>query len=167
MSLRRAITALTANKTSRPLTVTPTTFFPIPRVGCSRSLTPLSLSFILRRPSFPAKLTSPFLTHNMSTSAVSRRLAGKTVLITGASSGIGRSTALEFARTAPQDLRIIVTARREERLHELAKQIRDEVGEGVKVLPVALDVSDPEQIKGFVERLPAEFREIDILVNNA
>jgi 3-hydroxy acid dehydrogenase/malonic semialdehyde reductase len=103
----------------------------------------------------------------MSTSAVSRRLAGKTVLITGASSGIGRSTALEFARTAPQDLRIIVTARREERLHELAKQIRDEVGEGVKVLPVALDVSDPEQIKGFVERLPVEFREIDILVNNA
>ncbi|KAL1841854.1 hypothetical protein VTJ49DRAFT_6531 [Mycothermus thermophilus] len=103
----------------------------------------------------------------MSTSAMSRRLAGKTILITGASSGIGRSCALEFARTAPQDLRLVLTARREDRLKELAQQIRDEVGEGVKVLPVALDVSDPEQVKGFVERLPEEWRGVDVLVNNA
>jgi 3-hydroxy acid dehydrogenase/malonic semialdehyde reductase len=76
----------------------------------------------------------------MSTAAA-QRLQGKTVLITGASSGIGRSCALEFARTAPRhDLRLVLTARRVDRLRELADQIRAEVGEGVKVLPVALDV---------------------------
>ncbi|OOF94596.1 hypothetical protein ASPCADRAFT_208240 [Aspergillus carbonarius ITEM 5010] len=99
--------------------------------------------------------------------AMAKRLEGKTVLVTGASSGIGRSTAKEFARTFPKDLKIIVTARRIDSLQELAKEIKEEVGEGVKVLPVQLDVSNPEDIKNFVPSLPAEFKEIDVLVNNA
>jgi len=99
--------------------------------------------------------------------AMSKRLAGKTVLITGASSGIGRSCAFEFARTAPQDLKLVLTARRVDRLQEIAAEIKKEVGEGVKVLPVELDVSDPAQVKGFVDKLPEEFRGVDVLVNNA
>lgn len=104
----------------------------------------------------------------MSSSASAKRLTGKTIAITGASSGIGRSTALEFARTAPQhDLRLIVTARRIDSLKELAAQIAKEAGDGVKVLPVKLDVSKPEEVKAFVGNLPEDWRDIDVLVNNA
>ncbi|KAL4904958.1 hypothetical protein BDW74DRAFT_24181 [Aspergillus multicolor] len=100
-------------------------------------------------------------------SAMAKRLEGKTIVITGASSGIGRSTAKEFARTALKDLKIIVTARRIDALEELAKEIKKEVGEGVKVHPVKLDVSNPEEVKNFVPSLPTEFQDIDVLVNNA
>lgn len=100
-------------------------------------------------------------------SAVAKRLEGKTVVVTGASSGIGRSCALEFARTAPKNLRLIVTARRLEKLKELAAKIQEEVGDGVKVLPVALDVSSPEAVRQFVPGLPEEWRDINVLVNNA
>jgi 3-hydroxy acid dehydrogenase/malonic semialdehyde reductase len=98
---------------------------------------------------------------------MSKRLEGKTIVITGASSGIGRSTAVEFARTAPKNLRLILTARRIDTLKEVAQQIVKEVGSGVKVLPFKLDVSNPEEIRGFVGNLPEEWREIDVLVNNA
>ncbi|KAH8425450.1 oxidoreductase, short chain dehydrogenase/reductase family [Aspergillus melleus] len=107
-----------------------------------------------------------FLRRSMAT-AMAKRLEGKTILVTGASSGIGRSTALEFARTSPKNLKLIVTARRLESLNQLAQDITQEVGEGVKVLPVKLDVSNPEEIKSFVSSLPADFQEIDVLVNNA
>lgn len=100
-------------------------------------------------------------------SAAAKRLAGKTVLITGASSGIGRSTALEFARTSPKDLRLILTARREDALKKLAGDIKAEVGDGVKVLPVKLDVSNADEVRSFVGNLPEEWRGIDILLNNA
>ncbi|KAI9795649.1 MAG: hypothetical protein M1833_006889 [Piccolia ochrophora] len=100
-------------------------------------------------------------------SAMSKRLEGKTIVISGASSGIGRSTAIEFARTCPKSLKLVVTARRLDALKELAAEIKKDVGEGVQVLPVKLDVSKSVEIKGFVESLPDEFREIDVLVNNA
>ncbi|KAJ9644594.1 hypothetical protein H2199_003557 [Coniosporium tulheliwenetii] len=77
-------------------------------------------------------------------SAMAQRLEGKTIVITGASSGIGRSTAKEFAKTSPKNLRLIVTARRIDALKKLAEEIKTEVGEGVKVLPVKLDVSKPD-----------------------
>jgi 3-hydroxy acid dehydrogenase / malonic semialdehyde reductase len=99
--------------------------------------------------------------------AMGKRLENKTVLITGASSGIGKSIAAEFARTSPSSLRLILTARRIDTLHSVAQEINKEVGDGVKVLPVKFDVSDPAQVKGFVGRLPEEWRGIDILVNNA
>ncbi|KAH7035663.1 NADP-dependent L-serine/L-allo-threonine dehydrogenase ydfG [Microdochium trichocladiopsis] len=103
----------------------------------------------------------------MATSAVAKRLEGKTIVVTGASSGIGRSTAFEFARTSPKNLKLVLTARRKDVLDQIAKDINAEVGDGVKVLPVQLDVSKPDQVRGFVESLPEEFREIDVLVNNA
>ena len=96
-----------------------------------------------------------------------KRLDGKTIVITGASSGIGKSTAIEFARTSPKNLKLILTARRIDTLKEVAEEIKKEVGDGVKVLPFKLDVSKPEEVRGFIGSLPAEFRDIDVLVNNA
>jgi 3-hydroxy acid dehydrogenase/malonic semialdehyde reductase len=100
-------------------------------------------------------------------SAMSQRLSGKTVLVTGASSGIGKSTAIEFARTSSENIKLILTARRIDSLKELAEAINKESGSGVKVLAVQLDISKPDQVQGFVSRLPGEFQHIDILVNNA
>lgn len=96
-----------------------------------------------------------------------QNLHGKTVLITGASSGIGRSCAFEFARTSPQSLRLILTARRVDRLHDTAAQISAELGSGVKIHAVKLDVSKPSEVTRFWADLPDEFKEVDILVNNA
>lgn len=103
----------------------------------------------------------------MASSAAGKRIAGKTILITGASSGIGRSCALEFARTCPQDLRLILTARRVDVLKEIAADIKKEVGDGVKVLPVRLDIGKSDEVRSFVGNLPEEWRDIHILLNNA
>ncbi|KAF2660978.1 NAD(P)-binding protein [Lophiostoma macrostomum CBS 122681] len=99
-------------------------------------------------------------------SSVAKRLSGKTIVITGASSGIGKSTALEFAKTSPDSLKLVLTARRLDTLKEVAKEIEG-VAKGVKVLPVKLDVSKPEEVRGLVGNLPEEFRDVDVLVNNA
>ena len=74
---------------------------------------------------------------------------------------------MEFARTSPKNLKLILTARRIDALKQIAEEVKGEVGDGVKVLPVKLDVSSPQEVKSFVESLPSEFKEIDILVNNA
>lgn len=100
-------------------------------------------------------------------SAMGKRLEGKTIIVTGASSGIGRATALEFARTSPKNLKLIITARRIDTLKEVAAQIQKEVGDGAKVLPVKLDVSKPDEVRNFVGQLPEEFKEVDVLINNA
>lgn len=144
-------------------------------------MTPLSTRTFLRRthtlyrtlktahynsPSpLPHQLNLPTAFARMSSSSA-KRLAGKTVLITGASSGIGKSTALEFARTQPDDLKLVLTARREDALNEVKKEIEG-FAKGVKVHVVKLDVSNVDEINQFVGKLPAEFKEIDVLVNNA
>ena len=99
--------------------------------------------------------------------AMGKRLEGKTIVITGASSGIGRSTAFEFARTSPKNLKLVLVARRIDTLKQVAEDIVKEVGDGVKVLPVQLDLSKVSEIQQFVGKLPAEFKDIDVLVNNA
>ncbi|KAF2629251.1 NAD(P)-binding protein [Macroventuria anomochaeta] len=96
-----------------------------------------------------------------------KNLHGKTVLITGASSGIGRSCAFEFARTSPASLKLILTARRKDRLHQISKQIKEEVGDGVKVHVVKLDVSQRSEITQLFQNLPDDFADVQILVNNA
>ncbi|KAJ3037367.1 hypothetical protein HDV00_001732 [Rhizophlyctis rosea] len=100
-------------------------------------------------------------------SAVAKRLEGKTILITGASAGIGRSTALEFARTSPKNLKLILAARRIDALKALAEDIKSEVGDGVQTLPIQIDLQKPSEIVSALSNLPAEFKDIDILVNNA
>ncbi|GAA5948169.1 hypothetical protein JCM3765_007141 [Sporobolomyces pararoseus] len=97
------------------------------------------------------------------------RLAGKTVLVTGASGGIGAETAILFARTGAN---LILTARRQQALDqvaELAKKAHEEgkTGKGGKFVILTLDVSDRNAVKGLLERIPQELRNIDILVNNA
>jgi len=121
----------------------------------------------LRAPPQPFSFPNSKFLRTMATSAMGKRLEGKTIVVTGASSGIGRSTAIEFARTSPKNLKLILTARRIDTLKEIAEEIKKEVGEGVNVLPFKLDISRPEEVRGFVDALPAEFREIDVLVNNA
>ena len=116
---------------------------------------------------FPQPISNCIITKRAMASAMGKRLEGKTIVVTGASSGIGRSTAMEFARTSPKNLKLILTARRIDTLKSIAEEIKKEVGEGVKVLPVKLDVSNPKEVKGFMDSLPAEFKEIDVLVNNA
>ncbi|GAB7343221.1 hypothetical protein MBLNU457_1285t1 [Dothideomycetes sp. NU457] len=99
--------------------------------------------------------------------AMGKRLEGKTIIVTGASSGIGKSTAFEFARTSPKNLKLILTARRIDTLKQIAEDIKKEVGDGVKVLPVQLDVSKSKDVKEFYSNLPEEFKDVDVLVNNA
>lgn len=96
---------------------------------------------------------------------MAQRLKGKTIVITGASSGIGKATAVEFAKTQP-DLKLILTARREDTLKEVAKEIEG-LAKGIKVLSVKLDVSKIEEVEKFVGGLPEEFKDVDVLVNNA
>jgi 3-hydroxy acid dehydrogenase/malonic semialdehyde reductase len=94
------------------------------------------------------------------------RLAGKTVLLTGASAGIGAATALELVNAAAGDLRLILAARRTDRLNALADKITAEYPQA-EVLTRALDVSDYKAVPKFVPALPAAWRDIDVLINNA
>ncbi len=84
-------------------------------------------------------------------------LHGKRVVITGASSGIGRATALEMARRGAH---VILAARRAELLESVADQCR---AHDVPALAVATDVSSPEQCARLIEAAG----EVDVLVNNA
>lgn len=100
-------------------------------------------------------------------SAMGKRLEGKTVVITGASAGIGKAAAKEFARTSPKNLKLILTARRIDSLNQIAQEIKEEVGDGVKIFPVKMDISNPEEVRNFVPNLPEEFKDVNVLVNNA
>jgi len=88
-------------------------------------------------------------------------LKDKVVLITGASSGFGAAAAKLFAQ---EGCKIVLAARRMERLEELASEIRAVGGEA---LPVAVDVTLPDQIEALVEAAVAQYGQIDILFNNA
>ncbi len=89
-------------------------------------------------------------------------LKGKVVLITGASAGIGKSTAYAFAKLG---CNLIITGRRENILNSLKEQFEKEFG--VKVLPLVFDISNFESCKKAVLSIPNDFKNIDILVNNA
>lgn len=99
-------------------------------------------------------------------SRAAERIANKIVLITGASAGIGEATAKEIAATANGNIKLILTARRKEKLEKLASDLKTEFA-NIKVLVVELDVSKTDTIRPFVESLPKEFADIDILINNA
>ena len=84
------------------------------------------------------------------------------VLITGASSGIGAAAADAFAA---QGAHLILCARRLESLEAIALRLQKEFG--VNVLPLPLDVTDRKSVHALPETLPMEWRNIDILINNA
>ncbi|CUS20321.1 LAQU0S01e03994g1_1 [Lachancea quebecensis] len=94
------------------------------------------------------------------------RLAGKTVFITGASAGIGQATAQEYLEASEGKIKLILAARRLEKLEEIKAQVSKEFPEA-QVHIGQLDVTQTDKIQPFVDNLPEEFKDIDILINNA
>lgn len=90
-----------------------------------------------------------------------RKIRGTVVVITGATSGIGRATALEFAREGAS---VVVAGRREARLRELVAEIEVAGGEA---LAVRCDVSVQAQVEHLMAQAIDRFGRIDTLVNNA
>lgn len=88
-------------------------------------------------------------------------IKGKVVLITGASSGIGRTTAKELAKIGAK---VVLGARREERLAELAKEITNAGGE---VAYHATDVSKRGDMRELVKAAVERFGKLDVLINSA
>jgi short-subunit dehydrogenase len=85
----------------------------------------------------------------------------KVVVITGASAGIGRSTALEFAERGAS---VVLVARRAEALDDLARECEDAGG---RALAAPADVTDEEALRDVVRRSVERFGRIDVWVNNA
>ncbi|HXG74528.1 MAG TPA: SDR family NAD(P)-dependent oxidoreductase [Candidatus Nitrosotenuis sp.] len=87
-------------------------------------------------------------------------LKDKVVVITGASSGIGAASAIEFAR---RGAKLALVARRKQKLDE----VRQRLGTSVTAIVHQCDVSQKSQVKDMAEKVLDEFGTIDILVNNA
>lgn len=85
----------------------------------------------------------------------------KTVLITGATSGIGKACAEIFAAHAFQ---LIITGRRKDRLDELKKELENK---GAKVLALNFDVRKLNEVQTHLGSLPQEWQTVDVLINNA
>ncbi len=86
----------------------------------------------------------------------------KTALVTGATSGIGKATARMLAAL---NYKVIITGRRLQRLQELEKELKKEFG--IDVLVLNFDVREREQCKAQIEQIPPDFKDIDVLINNA
>jgi len=92
---------------------------------------------------------------------MAKRLAGKIAVVTGASSGIGEATALALAA---EGAKVVLIARRADRLEQLAKKISDAGGEALNVVA---DVSDIAQCQKAINEALEKCGAVDILVNNA
>ena len=90
------------------------------------------------------------------------KLQNKTILITGASQGIGAAAARAFAEYR---VNLALLARSEQRIQDLAAELNQKLG--VQALAIAADVSRPEDVQQAVAQTMAAFGRIDILVNNA
>ncbi len=97
----------------------------------------------------PAMAKSPF------------SLDGKTAIVTGGGTGIGKSIALEFARAGAD---VGLCSRKLEHCEPVTKQIRDL---GRRSFAMAVDVRQEDQVKAVVERAVQEFGRLDVMVNNA
>ncbi len=87
---------------------------------------------------------------------------GKTVLISGATSGIGKASARRFAE---EGYRLILTGRRADRLQSLGDELTQQTG--AELLLLNFDIRDSGAVQAAVDGLPDNWREIDILINNA
>lgn len=85
----------------------------------------------------------------------------KTVLITGATSGIGLACARKFAQNGD---RLILTGRNEQRLKEICKELTEK---GSEVMTLVFDVRNRKVAEKLMTELPEEWKKIDVLVNNA
>ncbi len=90
-----------------------------------------------------------------------RKIKGSTVVITGASSGIGRAAALRFAKEGAD---VVLAARRREALEEVARECR---AQKVRTLVVPTDVTEDDAVQRLARRAAEEFGGIDVWINNA
>jgi NAD(P)-dependent dehydrogenase (short-subunit alcohol dehydrogenase family) len=90
-----------------------------------------------------------------------RALEGNAAFVTGASSGLGRATAIELARAGAD---VALLARSEAELKEVAAALR---AESVRTVPLPLDLADADAVLAAVEHALAELGRIDVLVNSA
>ncbi|CAG2104378.1 unnamed protein product [Medioppia subpectinata] len=97
----------------------------------------------------------------MSTSV---RYAGKVVVVTGSSSGIGADTAIQFGKSGAQ---VVIAGRRAHNLSEVSKQIAKVSPTGLKALEVVCDVTKDDDCKRLIESTIKAFGRLDVLVNNA
>lgn len=88
-------------------------------------------------------------------------LEGKTAIVTGGGTGIGKSIAIEFARAGAD---VAICSRKLEHLEPVSKAIHDL---GRRTFAVAVDVRQEDQIKAMVERAVSDWGRLDIMVNNA
>ena len=89
------------------------------------------------------------------------QLAGKTAIITGASTGIGKGIAQAFVKDGAN---LVVVARNKPRLEATAEELRSQ---GSTVIAIAADITDEAQVVAMFEQTVQEFGQLDILVNNA
>lgn len=89
-------------------------------------------------------------------------LKNRVAIVAASSQGLGRATAEAFAA---EGARLAICARNEDRLRAVAEGIREQ--HRVDVLPVALDVTDAEAVRGFVQQVASHFGRIDVCVTNA
>ncbi|KAM0753004.1 NAD(P)-binding protein [Meredithblackwellia eburnea MCA 4105] len=99
----------------------------------------------------------------------SSRLAGKTVLVTGGSAGIGAATAILFGKAGAN---VIITGRRKEKLDEVATQIKAAnkeggTGKGGEVAAIVLDIQNRTAVSSIFDLIPDNLKKVDVLVNNA
>ena len=88
-------------------------------------------------------------------------LSGKTAVITGGNSGVGAATAMLFAK---EGANVVISARRQQALDQVAEKIK---AEGGNVITVSTDISKDDQCKALMQKAVDAFGGIDILVNNA
>lgn len=89
-------------------------------------------------------------------------LTGKTIIVTGGGTGLGKSMATYFSKLGAN---IVITSRKIEVLDETAKEMEAESGNSV--LPVASDVRDYEQVENVISETKKHFGKVDVLLNNA
>ena len=88
-------------------------------------------------------------------------LNDKSIIVTGGGTGLGKSMALRFAELGAD---LVITSRRKEVIEKTAEELSEHGG---KVLAIACDVRDPDQVNDMVSQTVNEFGKIDILLNNA
>lgn len=86
----------------------------------------------------------------------------KIALITGTTSGIGKATAMQLAE---QNYDLIITGRRKERLESFASEITDKFN--CKLISLNFDIRNKTEVDEAIDSLPSEWKDIDVLVNNA
>ena len=89
-------------------------------------------------------------------------LKGKTIIITGGGTGLGKSMAVRFAELGAN---LVLTSRRQDVLDETSAEIKQATG--AKILTVAADIRSPEQVANMVAQSVSKFKKIDGLLNNA